>query len=53
MSHLHFKRAQYHKRMIGMGAIFKYFESTSLYAMGFQAAASGPTFYYAARGHSL
>jgi hypothetical protein len=53
LSHLHFKRAQHHRKTISMGAIFKYFESTSLYVMGFQPAASGPRFYYAARGHSV
>ena len=53
MPHLHFKFAQYYRRTIGMGAIFKYFESSSLYAIGFQPAASGPKVYYAARCHSL
>jgi len=36
-----------------MGTILKYFDSNSLYALGFQPAASGPKVYYATRGHSL
>ena len=36
-----------------MDTIFKYFDSTSLYALGFQPAASRPKVYYAARGHCL